>query len=443
MQEPSAVAPAGNEPVTPAPPRGERVTLLQKILIGDIIIIALFSAIFIFYEQAARVLGTYKDVIFGAMGILLASLIALVLDRVIGRVRHLNASALDISRGDLSRPVSIPTRWRLGHDEMDDLAATIGEMQTRLRELVSHIQRTSQQVSTSASGLIGSTQAVSGSTDDVARAMADIARGAEEQLRLVEGAERVIASMARLVEQNADHAANATRNAEATQRAATAGSAAAETAGERIRSVFARIEGASREVFDFGEKTQEIANVVEAFTMVSQQTQLLALNAAIEAARAGEYGRGFGVVAEEVQRLADSAGRSATQIAALSSEISERSRTAVTAMRTSIDELSSGRAELDRIIGALESVSSAAAGGADQVRMIGAAAAAQQAGSSEMVASVADIARVARQNSAATENVSSTMREQAARASEMSAAARELAHLSRKLQTVVSRFKLE
>jgi methyl-accepting chemotaxis protein len=432
-------------PAPPVPePHGERVPLLQKLLIGDVLLVGLFAAMFLFYGPAAALLGEFKEIVFIAVGIIVAALVAVVLDRVVvGRVRHLNASAEGISRGDLSQPVVLPEGWRFGHDEVDELAAAIGEMQVRLRELVAHVQRTSRQVAQSASGLLGSTQAVSHSTGDVARAMAEITRGAEQQLRLVEEAERVIAGMARLVRENAARAAEAAASSERTRRAVLSGGDAAQTAGEKIRGVFGRIEGASEVVFAFGEKTKEISDVVDAFTMVSQQTQLLALNAAIEAARAGEYGRGFGVVAEEVRRLADSAGRSAERISRLVGEISERSTSAVEAMRTGIDELSEGRGALDRIIGALDDVARAAAAGAAQAESIGAAARAQEDGAQAMVASVTDIGRVARENAASTERVSSSMRDQATRAEEMSRAAQDLARLSRELESVVSRFKLE
>jgi len=54
--------------------------------------------------------------------------------------------------------------------------------------------------------------------------------------------------------------------------------------------------------------------IVESMQAIAIQTRLLSLNAAIEAAHAGEGGKGFGVVASEVRRLAELATDSSKQI---------------------------------------------------------------------------------------------------------------------------------
>lgn len=78
-----------------------------------------------------------------------------------------------------------------------------------------------------------------------------------------------------------------------------------------------------------GEKLGDIAGFVENIQEIASQTNLLSLNASIEAARAGENGRGFSVVAEEIRKLADNAGKTAVSIQDMIKEIRSYSKEAV------------------------------------------------------------------------------------------------------------------
>ena len=72
----------------------------------------------------------------------------------------------------------------------------------------------------------------------------------------------------------------------------------------RIRD---QVQETAKRIKRLGESSQEIGEIVKLIDDIADRTSILALNASIQAAMAGEAGRGFAIVADEVERLADRA----------------------------------------------------------------------------------------------------------------------------------------
>lgn len=85
-----------------------------------------------------------------------------------------------------------------------------------------------------------------------------------------------------------------------------------------------------------GERSQEISSIVDLINNIAERTHVLALNASMQAAAAGDAGRGFSVVAEEVQRLAESSRNATSQISGLVRNIQMETNDTIATMDKSI-----------------------------------------------------------------------------------------------------------
>lgn len=77
----------------------------------------------------------------------------------------------------------------------------------------------------------------------------------------------------------------------------------------------------AEQILCLSEQTSQIGSISNLVSDLANQTNMLALNAAVEAVRAGEHGKGFGVVAGEIRKLADQSRKSAEQINSLVTDI--------------------------------------------------------------------------------------------------------------------------
>jgi methyl-accepting chemotaxis protein len=368
----------------------------------------------------------------GAIGFFLSRELTLTFQK-------LQKATEEIARGNLALEVGVgDPRFQ---DETYMLARSFERMAGSLRDLVEHTQSTGDQVSTAADELTRAASSVSSSNDEISSTVMALATGVSEQQKLLTEANRSIHDIAATIERNADRAREAFGFAAEANQKAHSGVDVARLAIEKMRLVFERVEQSVKRVFELEEKTRHVNQITGLITSVAHRTNLLSLNASIEAARAGEAGRGFSVVADEIRKLAESAGQSAEEISKLINEIQADTGEVADEMRESSLGIREGHEDIDTIAHSLEHIRSAVGEAANRAEEIFHGADSQTHDVEQMVRSMEEVARVSERNAESIEGVVGGSRGQVAAMAEMVSATDTVGSLVEQLEGVLRRFE--
>ncbi len=184
-------------------------------------------------------------------------------------------------------------------------------------------------------GINSSTEEVSKATAQTQAISDRLFEASQRQSVEIQQASASVLQMAQSINEVSLSAAQSARVAQQSLAAAEKGAVAVQNQISGMNDIRGQIQETSKRIKRLGESSLEIGEIVELISDITEQTNVLALNAAIQAASAGEAGRGFSIVAEEVQRLAERSGDATRQIAALVKTIQTDTQDAVGAMERS------------------------------------------------------------------------------------------------------------
>jgi twitching motility protein PilJ len=232
-----------------------------------------------------------------------------------GAILRLMNELSDLADGDLTATATV------SEDITGAIADSINYTVEELRVLVGRINDAASRVTAA--------------TEIAQQTSAELLEAAQRQSREIQNAGHSVLEMASSmtrVSSDADQSAQVARQSLA---AAGKGTQAVQNSIKGMNEIRQQIQETSKRIKRLGESSQEIGEIVELISDITEQTNVLALNAAIQAASAGDAGRGFTVVAEEVQRLAERSGKATQQIAAIVKTIQGDTQGAVSAMEES------------------------------------------------------------------------------------------------------------
>ncbi|MCE1240039.1 MAG: methyl-accepting chemotaxis protein [Azonexaceae bacterium] len=260
---------------------------------------------------------------------------------------------------------------------------------------------------------------VTAATEIARQTSSELLSAAERQSSEIQEAGQSALVMARSMNEVSGNAMQSAQVARQSLQAAEKGTQAVQDSIKGMNEIRNQIQETSKRIKRLGESSQEIGEIVELISDITEQTNVLALNAAIQAASAGDAGRGFTVVAEEVQRLAERSGEATKQIAAIVKTIQTDTQDAVSAMEQSTQGVVEGAKLSDAAGQALSEIGQVSRNLADLIESISGATQEQADSATHVAGLMQDILRVTEQTTAGTQRTAEAVDELSALASEL------------------------
>ncbi len=372
------------------------------------------------------------------ISIIIVSIIIIFLVRSITKpIKELVTFANQIAEGKLN----VQTLSVKNQDEVGELTDAVNVMHLNLKELITQIACSANEVAQTSEMLIRNTKETSNMYGEIVKTIEQVSLGAFHQAEDTQSATSDIAKLGEVIVSNSDSALELTGTSEKIELLSEKGLETIHILTQRtaesndgMADIFSVIDKTNESAIKIGEASQMIADV-------SAQTNLLALNATIEAARAGEAGRGFAVVADEIRKLAEKSRESTLEIDGMlkmlkmnsqnARTMSEKVKKAVGAQADSVKDTNDKYLEIKDNI--KESI--------DEIKNIANLSHTMESKRLEVMDIVQDLSAIAEENAASMQQASAASEKMLSTMEDNKNASEKLNLLSFELKQLISRFE--
>jgi len=373
-----------------------------------------------------------------AMGLLVGMIFGIYISNSVTKnlFRLVEATTV-VSEGDLRQEIDVKAT-----DEIGKLAASFKAMVLNLRQIVANVKKGSQKVIQSSDEVYDSIKKLSGISEQFASEVEKVIGAAQKQFTLLSQDSLALKSISDSVGKIATMANVASLSASRAVKNSYEGKNAAESAIRQIQGVFSQVEKSILLTQGLGNKIIKMSRVMEIITDIARKTDMLSLNATVEASKAGEYGKGFGIVAEEIRYLTEESKSSAKEISLLIEEIQSENAAVKTSIGEGVAGINRGRETMGTLIKNFDHI-------VDEVTKLGGGfeeisiETNRQAMDSKTIAQAfEELTKFAEANSLAMQKSNAVMGEQKKILEQTKASSQNLMDTAHKLNEAVAKFKV-
>ena len=345
--------------------------------------------------------------------------------------------ALNDNDGDLTQRIVIEN-----NDELGSLGEAFNKFIEKIHDIMINILTNSETVSAIAHQMAAIADQNGKTASLVSQRVNQVTLGAKEQVEYAGSILELMEHTQGLLDEGEKKAKEAAENAYNATEVAHIGHSAINEAISQFNTVIETVKNTANSIEYLGERSQEVSNITTVITEIANQTNLLALNAAIESARAGEQGKGFGVVAEEVKKLAEQSKQAAQKITELISQIYHEILKTVgligqssQAVADQLSMIQKGRQSLMVIVQKVENTELDSKKTKEIFNGL-------RNSSDRVLNTIEQTTTIITSSSEATEEVAASVEEQLASMQEISANSLQLAELAKNLDLEIGKFKV-
>lgn len=327
-------------------------------------------------------------------------------------------------------------------DEVGQIIQAMNQLTGNLKASISSILLSSDQVNEMSRNLKENAEATTEANNEITTSIMQVASASDEQVKISERTNEAVENVSSQLIEVTGSMQETLQTTSDTKQKIEQGKLYAINVTEQMDEINGKVTELAKVIHSLKNNSQEIHRIIEIITDISNQTNLLALNAAIEAARAGEHGKGFGVVAQEVRKLAEQSAGAADSIRTILEQTGKETNLAVNVMDESQVTVQKGNELVEKVAATFTEIAQSI----EEVSLKGDTVSSAVTSANEkiefMAQSATEVITASSKSAQFLEQVAATTEEQNATMQELLESSSKLSSMAENLRKSFSSFKL-